>query len=117
MFLSDDRLTHIQITWTKSDKKYLMASLKDFFLFLIKEPDFQLHDFLQGGTLLFLFVAGIYGSPETIGLILFQMLSHSHSRRNTAKAAQKYTSLKEENTPLFVYDFDITWFYFASFCR
>ena len=108
MFLSDDRLTHIQITWTKSDKKYLMASLKDFFLFLIKEPDFQLHDFLQGGTLLFLFVAGIYGSPETIGLILFQMLSHSHSRRNTAKAAQKYTSLKEENTPLFVYDFDIT---------
>ena len=61
------------------------------------EPDFELRDFLQrGGSLLFLFVAGIYGSPETIGLILFQMLSHSHSRRNTAPAAQKYISLKEE---------------------
>ena len=41
------------------------------------EPDLGLRDFLeQGGSLLFLFVAGIYGSLETIGLILFQMLSH-----------------------------------------
>ena len=61
------------------------------------DPDLGLRDFLeQGGSLLFLFVAGIYGSLETIGLILFQMLSHSHSRRNTAPAAQKYISLKEE---------------------